>query len=86
MATTSNKIMRVIETIHREGYDNGQWSVMTSEVNSKQHYGAENKDVTLKPHIAVWVSTSDINMWARVAMWDHTLFTEDDDLIAIFEF
>lgn len=86
METKSEKIMRIIETIHREGYSNSQWSVITSEVNSKQHYGAENKDVTLKPHIAIWVSQTDVNMWAHVAAWDHTLFTEDDDLIAIFEF
>ena len=86
MTTTSEKIMRVIETIHREGYGNCQWSVITSEVNSKQYYGAENKEVTLKPHIAVWVPNYDVKIWARVATWDHTLFTENDDLIAIFEF
>lgn len=86
MTTTSEKIMKVIETIHREGYSNLQWSVVTSEVNSKQHYGAENKDVTLKPHIAVWVPKVDVKIWVLVAVWDHILFTEDDDLIAIFEF
>lgn len=86
MTTTSEKIMKVIETIHREGYSNLQWSVVTSEVNSTAHYGAENKNVTLKPHIAIWVSQTDVNMWAHVARWDYTLFTKDGDLIAIFEF
>lgn len=83
---TRQTIINVIEQIARLGYDNSQYSVVTTEVNAAAHYGASNPDKKLKPHIAVWVSQPDLNIWVATAIWDNTLFTEDGDLIAIFNF
>lgn len=83
---TRQTIINVIEQIARLGYANTQYSVVTTEVNAATHYGATNSDKELKPHIAVWVSQPDLNTWVATAIWDTTLFTEDGDLIAIFNF
>lgn len=83
---TRQTIINVIEQIARLGYDNTQYSVVTTEVNAAAHYGATNSDKELKPHIAVWVPQEDTAVWAATATWDNTLWTEDGDIIAIFNF
>ena len=83
---TRQTIINVIEQIARLGYDNTQYSVVTTEVNAAKHYGATNSDKELKPHIAVWVQKEDLKTWFVTAPWDTTLFTEDGDIIAIFNF
>lgn len=83
---TRQTIINVIEQIARLGYDNTQYSVVTTEVNAAKHYGATNSDRDLKPHIAVWVPNCDLVTWEATAIWDTTLFTEYGETIAIFNF
>lgn len=86
MNKQSEKIMRVVEYINTNDLCNAKWQVVTNTVNAASYYGARNVAKNLKPHIAVWVDYEDVADWVRVAPWDETIFTTNDDTIAIFYF
>lgn len=86
MNKQSQKIMRVVEYINTQDLCNMKWQVITNTVNAASYYGATNENKNLRPHIAVWVDDEEVADWARVAAWDETLFTKENDTIAIFYF
>lgn len=86
MTNREKNLMKVIEQIANLGYDNSQFSVVTTEVEADLMYGATNTTETLPPHIGVWVEEEDRNIWANTGLWDRSLYTANGDTIAIYFF
>lgn len=83
MRQTNQDIIDVLEYINTEGLSNSMWQTVTSDVDAHAYYGAEVFDVTLPPHIAIWVTPERQGEIFSLVMYDAILTTLEDDMVAI---
>lgn len=83
MRQTNQDIIDVLEYINKEGLSNSMWQIVKSDVDAHAFYGAEVFEVTLPPHIALWVTPERQAEIFSLVMFDAILTTVEDDMVAI---
>lgn len=83
MRQTNQDIIDVLEYINKEGLSNSTWQIVTNDVDAHAYYGAEVFEVTLPPHIAIWVTPERQVEIFSLVRYDTILTTVEDDMVAI---
>lgn len=83
MITTNAKIIEALEYINTKGLSNQWWQIVTEEVDAHTHYGAEELEITLPPHIAIYRPFIEVDFEYFQLPANKILTTPDDDEIVI---
>ena len=70
------KVMKALEYIHSNGLSNVEWSIEMDICQSKAMYGTYF-DITLPPHVAIWVAAQDLPNDLVNSSPDYFLITAD---------
>lgn len=83
MTTTNPKIIKALEYINIKGLSNNWWQIETDEVDAHTHYGAEEYDITLPPHIAIWRPDVTVDYEYLQLQADKVFTLQDDEEVSI---
>lgn len=83
MTTTNPKIIKALEYINAKGLSNRWWHIVTDEVDAHTQYGAEEYDITLPPHIAIWAPDVAVDYEYLQLQADKVFTLLDDEEVSI---